>query len=124
LIHGFGLSTRLQQLPLPEDGLIWRIVSFNVGIELGQVAALSVILAGVALWRGKPSFATFSKITNGVIVVSGVLLVLMQLHGYSHIHYAEELGFNEDGHAHSHADMERAKVDALKGERESIFKGE
>ena len=28
---------------LPEEGLIERIVSFNVGIELGQIAALLVM---------------------------------------------------------------------------------
>ena len=36
LIHGFGLSTRLQALPLSEDQLLLNIISFNVGIELGK----------------------------------------------------------------------------------------
>src|SRR5215204_2770082 len=40
LVHGFGLSTRLQQLPLPNEGLVTRILAFNVGVEIGQVAAL------------------------------------------------------------------------------------
>lgn len=44
LIHGFGLSTRLQELPLSKDDLLMNIISFNVGIELGQVAALTVML--------------------------------------------------------------------------------
>ena len=35
LIHGFGLSTRLQQLPLGEKGtgMLLRIISFNVGVN-------------------------------------------------------------------------------------------
>src|SRR5215207_4919579 len=43
LIHGFGLSTRLQQLPLGQEGLILRFLSFNVGVEIGQILALSVM---------------------------------------------------------------------------------
>ena len=53
LLHGFGLSTRLQQLPLGDDktGILLRILSFNVGVELGQIAALSAMVAVLALWR-------------------------------------------------------------------------
>ena len=40
LIHGLGLSTRLQQLPLSEENLLMNIISFNVGIEIGQISAL------------------------------------------------------------------------------------
>ncbi len=43
LVHGLGLSTRLQDLGLPESGLIERILLFNVGVELGQLVALGVI---------------------------------------------------------------------------------
>src|SRR5215207_2710924 len=43
LIHGLGLSTRLQQLPLGHDGLVLRILSFNVGVEVGQIMALVVM---------------------------------------------------------------------------------
>ena len=32
LIHGLGLSTRLQQLPLSEENLLMNIIAFNVGI--------------------------------------------------------------------------------------------
>jgi hypothetical protein len=48
LVHGLGLSTRLQEIALPEDGLATRIVLFNVGIELGQLAVLAVV---VGVWR-------------------------------------------------------------------------
>jgi hydrogenase/urease accessory protein HupE len=44
LVHGLGLSTRLQRLGLPEGGLVGRILLFNVGVELGQLVALSVIV--------------------------------------------------------------------------------
>ena len=44
LVHGLGLSTRLQDLGLPDSGLVERVLLFNVGVELGQLAALSVIV--------------------------------------------------------------------------------
>ncbi|HNE58998.1 MAG TPA: HupE/UreJ family protein, partial [Nitrosomonas sp.] len=47
LLHGFGLSTRLQQLPLGDDstGILLRILSFNLGVEIGQIVALVVMVA-------------------------------------------------------------------------------
>ena len=44
LVHGLGLSTRLQHLGLPEDGLVWRVIAFNVGVEIGQLVAILVIV--------------------------------------------------------------------------------
>jgi len=51
LIHGFGLSTRLQELPLSDEHLLFNIISFNVGIELGQISALALMLLVIAAWR-------------------------------------------------------------------------
>jgi hydrogenase/urease accessory protein HupE len=49
LVHGLGLSTRLQELGLPESGLVPRILVFNIGIELGQLTALFAIVGIVTL---------------------------------------------------------------------------
>lgn len=86
LIHGFGLSTRLQQLPLGDDalGLFLRIISFNIGVEVGQIAALSVMLLVLAGWRKTASFAKFSGVANAGLIVCGILLFLMQMHGFMH----------------------------------------
>ena len=37
LFHGFGLATKLQEFALSPNGLVANIVSFNVGVEIGQV---------------------------------------------------------------------------------------
>lgn len=104
LIHGFGLSTRLQQLPLGEDtaGIVGRILSFNVGVELGQVAALVVMVAVLAGWRHTASFQPFSRACNAGLVAVGALLLVFQLHGYSHTAYPEEFPLNRDDHSHLH----------------------
>lgn len=91
LIHGFGLSTRLQALPLSEDSLLLNIISFNAGIELGQISALAVMLVFVALWRKARTFEAHSRIANYSLIMFGLLLFLVQTHGFSHSTPSEEL---------------------------------
>jgi len=84
LIHGLGLSTRLQQLPLNQDQLLMNIISFNVGIEVGQISALAVMLMLLAAFRKSHIFKNFSLIANYGLVLAGGLLFLMQMHDYEH----------------------------------------
>jgi hypothetical protein len=105
LIHGFGLSTRLQQLPLGHDGLILKILSFNVGVELGQIVALVLMGFLLAQWRHLDSFKVFSKVGNVALFAAGVLLFLMQMHGYQHTRYSDDFPLNKDDHYHVHQDM-------------------
>ncbi|MDQ7060985.1 MAG: HupE/UreJ family protein [Sulfurimonas sp.] len=111
LIHGFGLSTRLQQLPLGEQNfdMLLKIVSFNIGVELGQILALIVMLSVLTMWRKTASFLRFSKIANHALMFAGFMLFLMQLHGYLHTTNEEEFGFNADEHSHIHLDMKKAE---------------
>ncbi len=82
LIHGFGLSTRLQQLPLGDDGLIWKILSFNVGVEFGQIIALSIMLVLLTQWRKRESFVKFSMASNRGLILVGLALFVFQMSGY------------------------------------------
>ncbi|MCP3676995.1 MAG: HupE/UreJ family protein [Deltaproteobacteria bacterium] len=110
-IHGFGLSTRLQQLPLGDPtGLIARILSFNAGVELGQIVALCIMLILIVGWRKSASFNLFSKVSNYGLIAAGVALFIMQMHGYMHTVYPDEFGFSADNHYHEHE-----KMDMLKG---------
>jgi hypothetical protein len=113
LVHGFGLSTRLQQLPLGEDrlGMLGRILSFNAGVEVGQVAALSLMLPVLAAWRRRPSFTRLAIAANVALMLAGGLLLLMQLHGYSHDADPGAFRFPEEEHKHLHQDMELSRPD-------------
>lgn len=108
LLHGFGLSTRLQQLPLGDDPLamLWRILCFNVGVELGQIAALAVMVALLAAWRARPSFTRFSYTANLALISAGVYLLFAQLHGYQHDANADGFRFPAEEHRHLHEDMD------------------
>lgn len=106
LIHGLGLSTRLQQLPLNQDELLLNIISFNLGIEIGQVLALTAMLLILAFFRKSESFKPFSVISNYGLIFAGLFLFLMQMHGYSHVSNPDEFGFSSDNHIHEHIKME------------------
>lgn len=116
LIHGFGLSTRLQQLPLGDDNfdMLMRIISFNIGVELGQIAALIGMLIVLNLLRKLANFDRWSKIANHALIFFGFMLLLMQLHGYLHVKHQEEFGFNADEHSHIHMKMEEEKQNSYK----------
>ena len=108
LIHGFGLSTRLQQLPLGDQSydILIRIISFNIGVEAGQIIALIIMLTLLQYLRKTKKFAKYSKIANHFIMFLGFLLLIMQLHGYLHTTNPEDLGFASKTHLHIHEDME------------------
>src|SRR6185369_16733020 len=75
LCHGFGLATKLQDFALSKNGLVANIVSFNIGVEIGQGLALAAILIGLEWWRTHDAF-------HGLVMTGGFLLVGYQLSGY------------------------------------------
>jgi len=82
LFHGFGLATKLQELELAKNGLVTNIVSFNVGVEIGQVMALTVVLLALSYWRTKSGFYKYAFATNTVLMTVGFVLVGYQVTGY------------------------------------------
>ncbi|MEP7350211.1 MAG: HupE/UreJ family protein [Sphingorhabdus sp.] len=82
LFHGFGLATKLQDLISSPDGLLVNLISFNVGVEAGQVLALSFILILMTLWRRSPGFQRGILPANGLLVCAGLVLTGYQLSGY------------------------------------------
>jgi hypothetical protein len=82
LFHGFGLATKLQQLALSQNGLITNIVSFNVGVEIGQGLALTAVLIGLSYWRMHKSYLDHAFATNTALMAGGFTLLGYQLAGY------------------------------------------
>lgn len=83
LFHGFGLATKLQELSLSKDGLVPNIVSFNVGVEIGQMLALSAILIAMGYWRRSASFGRQAFNANVALMIAGFVLMGYQLTGYA-----------------------------------------
>jgi hypothetical protein len=83
LIHGFGLATKLQEFNLSTDGLVANMISFNVGVELGQLLALSIILILMMQWRRTSGFVRHAVLANVILMTAGFVLMGYQLAGYA-----------------------------------------
>jgi len=82
LFHGFGLATKLQEFSLAQNGLVTNIVSFNVGVEIGQILALTAVFIGLSYWRTRAGFLRHAFATNTLLMMGGFILVGYQLTGY------------------------------------------
>jgi len=82
LFHGFGLATKLQDFALPSSGLVTNIISFNVGVEIGQILALAAVLIGLSYWRTRRGFLRHAFVTNTALMAGGFLLMGYQMSGY------------------------------------------
>jgi len=82
LVHGFGLATKVQELNPSRDGLIANMISFNVGVEIGQLLVLSAALALIIWWRKTSRFTKHAVFANAVIMMLGFALMEYQLAGY------------------------------------------
>ena len=82
LFHGFGLATKLQEFELAPEGLLINLISFNIGVEIGQILALSGILIAMSYWRRTPSFERYAYSANVALITAGFILVGYQLTGY------------------------------------------
>ena len=86
LIHGFGLSTRLQSFDMGTNQILAKILCFNLGVEVGQVLALIPIVFVIALSRNYKNFTAFYKAVNWYLVIAGIGLFAYQLYGYFNGH--------------------------------------
>ncbi len=82
LFHGFGLATKVQEFTLSDAGLVTNMVSFNVGVEVGQILALSLVLMLFTYWRSRRSFLRHAFVTNAWLMTSGFVLAGYQMLGY------------------------------------------
>lgn len=80
--HGFGLATKLQEFALSKEGLVPNILAFNVGVELGQLLALSSILILMGFWRRTNAFRHQAFAANAVLMTAGFILMGYQITGY------------------------------------------
>ncbi len=82
LAHGFGLSTKLQELSLSQDGLLTNLIGFNIGVELGQFAALGLLLIAFDIWRRRDHFIRTAYLANTLLMSAGMVLFGYQFTGY------------------------------------------
>ena len=71
LVHGFGFAGALGELQVPREQLVPALVSFNLGVEAGQLAVLAVVLP-LLLWARRRAWF----LTYGVRALSAVIVLL------------------------------------------------
>lgn len=79
--HGLGLATKILDYDIAQDGLLPNLLAFNVGVEIGQVLALSLILIVMGYWRRSASFWTHAYTAIVVMMTAGFVLMGYQLTG-------------------------------------------
>jgi hypothetical protein len=80
--HGFGLSSKILDYDVSSDGLLPNLIAFNVGVEVGQLLALTAILIIMGFWRRTNSFLRHAFVANVVMMTAGFMLIGYHLTGY------------------------------------------
>ena len=79
LFHGLGLATKLQDLGLRPDGLLENLLSFNLGVEAGQISALIAIVLALRLLPSKDKHGSLGNTVNVGLMIGGASLMFYQI---------------------------------------------
>ena len=82
LFHGFGLATKILEYNVSPDGLVFNLIAFNIGVELGQVMGLAMILILISYWRRSGGFLRHAYNANVALMAGGFIFVGYQMTGY------------------------------------------
>jgi len=69
LVHGFGFANVLREFGLPREALGWSLLSFNVGVEIGQLVIVLVVTSALAAVRRRSDTAGYRVAYAGSCVV-------------------------------------------------------
>jgi HupE / UreJ protein len=82
LVHGFGFASALRELKLPREALVAGLVSFNLGVEVGQVAIVALAFPVLSWLRRLRSFQPWGpRLLSGAIAVFGLVLLVLRVAG-------------------------------------------
>jgi hypothetical protein len=71
LVHGVGFANVLREFGLPDTALVWSLLSFNIGVEIGQLAIVLVVASVlVAIRRRSDVLAARVTFTGSLVVIA------------------------------------------------------
>lgn len=70
-IHGFGFANVLREMDLPRAALGWSLFSFNLGVEIGQLAVVLVVASALAALRAR------SQVLGQRLAIVGSVVVIL-----------------------------------------------
>lgn len=68
LVHGLGFAGALQEIGLPENHLLIALLTFNIGVELGQLMTVGVCWC---LWRLAARWPAAQRLRTGLLYAIG-----------------------------------------------------
>jgi len=75
LFHGLGFAGLLREIQVPSDKFLSSLVSFNIGIEIGQLVIVATVLPFIYLLRNKSWYPKLIKVT--ALVIAGIAIFWM-----------------------------------------------
>ena len=82
LVHGFGFASALRELRLPRSALVAGLVSFNIGVEVGQVAIVALVFPLLRWLRSFPHFQPAgTRLLSAAVALFGVVLLVQRIAG-------------------------------------------
>ena len=72
LVHGFGFASVLKDAGLPQQGLIWSLLGFNLGVETGQAIIVAIAMPLLLWLRKMPWEPRAVKALSGAVLAVGV----------------------------------------------------
>jgi len=83
LLHGLGFAGVLTKIGLPREQFVTGLIAFNVGVEGGQLAVISIAFLAVGYWfRNKPWYRTRVVLPlSALIAITGMYWMVERLIG-------------------------------------------
>ena len=75
LLHGMGFAGVLTELGLPEKEFVTALITFNVGVELGQISVILACFALVGAWFSKKSWYK-----NRIVIPASAIIAAIALY--------------------------------------------
>ena len=72
LMHGLGFAGMLRSLNIPEGDFVADLLSFNIGVELGQLTVIAICYLLVGIWFGNKSWYRQRVVIPGSLVIAAV----------------------------------------------------
>lgn len=70
LLHGMGFASVLADFGMPDDDFMTALISFNIGVELGQLAIISLAFVAVSLWWRHKAWYRMVVVIPGSLMIS------------------------------------------------------
>jgi hypothetical protein len=72
LIHGLGFASALSELGLPEDKFLLSLLTFNVGVELGQITIIIVLWWLIGKWFHQKEWYKKRIVIPVSVIIAGI----------------------------------------------------